>query len=315
MKILVAGASGFIGSYLTGFMLKRAHHVIGVARSQPKQAILDPNYRFIAADTTLPGPWQESLADVEAVINLAGRSIFGRWNPTVKTEIRESRIRTTHHVVQGLPSGKPTVLINASGVGHYGNRGDEVLAEEASAGDDFLARLSVDWEEEALAAEAKGARVVLTRFGVVLGKGGGAMAQMIPAFKSFLGGPLGNGRQWFPWIHIEDLAEAMQFLIDRPEISGPVNCLRARAGPPARFRRSPRPRLETTGRHAGAGLHGAPGPGRVRRGAARQPARDTSKTAATPVPFSACAHPVRSRGHRPHRKRLGTQKPPALEEE
>ena len=223
MKILVAGASGFIGSYLTGFMLKRAHHVIGVARSQPKQEILDPNYRFIAADTTLPGPWQDSLADVEAVINLAGRTIFGRWNPAVKTEIRESRIRTTRHVVQGLPSGKPAVLINASGVGHYGNRGDEVLAEEASAGDDFLARLSGDWEQEALAAEAKGARVVLTRFGVVLGKGGGAMAQMIPAFKSFLGGPLGNGRQWFPWIHIEDLAEAMQFLIDRPEISGPVN--------------------------------------------------------------------------------------------
>jgi hypothetical protein len=224
MNILILGASGFIGSYLSGFLLKRGHHVIGVARSQPKQEILHPDYRFIAADTTLPGPWQEPLADVGAVINLAGRSIFGRWNPSVKTEIRESRIRTTHHVVQGLPSGTQTVLINASGVGHYGNRGDEELTEEASAGDDFLARLSVDWEREALAAGEKGARVVLTRFGVVLGKGGGAMGQMILAFKSFLGGPLGSGRQWFPWIHIEDLTEAMQFLIDRPEISGPINC-------------------------------------------------------------------------------------------
>ena len=223
MKILVAGASGFIGSYLIRFLLKRGHHVIGVARSQPKQEILDPKYRFIAADTTLPGSWQEAAADADVVINLAGRSIFGRWNPAVKNEIRESRILTTRHVVQGLHSGKPTVLISASGVGYYGNRGDEVLAEEASAGDDFLAGLSVDWQREALAAEAKGARVVLTRFGVVLGKGGGAMAQMVPAFKYFLGGPLGSGRQWFPWIHIEDLAEAMQFLIDRPEISGPVN--------------------------------------------------------------------------------------------
>jgi uncharacterized protein (TIGR01777 family) len=157
------------------------------------------------------------------VVNLAGRSIFGRWNEAVKTEIRESRILTTRHLVQGLPSGKPVVLISASGVGFYGNRGDEVLTEDAPAGDDYLAGLSKDWEGEALAATAKGARVVLARLGVVLGKGGGAMAQMIPAFKSFLGGPIGNGRQWFPWIHLEDLSAAMLFLLERPEISGPVN--------------------------------------------------------------------------------------------
>jgi uncharacterized protein len=223
MKILVTGASGFVGSYLIEFLLERSHHLIGLARSQPKEGFSHPNYGFTAADTTLPGSWQEAAADADVVINLAGRSIFGRWNQAVKNEIRESRILTTRHVVQGLHSGKPTVLISASGVGYYGSRGDEVLAEEASAGDDFLAGLSVDWEKEALAAEAKGARVVLTRFGVVLGKGGGAMAQMVPAFKFFLGGPLGSGRQWFPWIHIEDLAEAMLFLIERPEISGPVN--------------------------------------------------------------------------------------------
>jgi uncharacterized protein (TIGR01777 family) len=141
----------------------------------------------------------------------------------VKTEIRESRILTTRHVVQGLPSGKPVVLISASGVGFYGNRGDDVLTEDAPAGNDFLAGLSKDWERAALAAAEKGARVVLTRLGVVLGKGGGAMAKMIPAFKFFVGGPIGSGRQWFPWIHMEDLSAAMLFLIDRPEISGPVN--------------------------------------------------------------------------------------------
>jgi hypothetical protein len=223
MKILVTGASGFVGSYLVDFMLDRRHQLIGIARSQRRGARPHPNYTFITADTAVPGSWQQSLADVDVVINLAGRSIFGRWNPAIKNEIRESRILTTRHVVQGLPSGKSTVLINASGVGYYGNREDEVLTEAASAGDDFLARLSLDWEKEALAATAKGARVVLTRFAVILGQSGGALAQMLPAFKFFLGGPLGNGRQWFPWIHLEDLAEAMRFILERPEISGPVN--------------------------------------------------------------------------------------------
>lgn len=223
MKILVTGASGFVGTHLTGFLLNRKHEVVGLARSLRNKGFSHSKYRFIAADTAQPGPWQEALADVDAVVNLAGRSIFGRWNEAVKTEIRESRILTTRHLVQGLPSGKPVVLISASGVGFYGNRGDEVLTEDAPAGDDYLAGLSKDWEGEALAATAKGARVVLARLGVVLGKGGGAMAQMIPAFKSFLGGPIGNGRQWFPWIHLEDLSAAMLFLLERPEISGPVN--------------------------------------------------------------------------------------------
>jgi len=223
MKILVTGASGFVGTHLTGFLLNRKHEVVGLARSLRNKGFSHSKYRFIAADTAQPGPWQEALADVDAVVNLAGRSIFGRWNEAVKTEIRESRILTTRHLVQGLPSGKRVVLISASGVGFYGNRGDEVLTEDAPAGDDYLAGLSKDWEGEALAATAKGARVVLARLGVVLGKGGGAMAQMIPAFKSFLGGPIGNGRQWFPWIHLEDLSAAMLFLLERPEISGPVN--------------------------------------------------------------------------------------------
>jgi len=223
MKILVTGASGFVGTHLTGFLLNRKHEVVGLARSLRNKGFSHSKYRFIAADTAQPGPWQEALADVDAVVNLAGRSIFGRWNEAVKTEIRESRILTTRHLVQGLPSGKRVVLISASGVGFYGNRGDEVLTEDAPAGDDYLAGLSKDWEGEALAAKAEGARVVLARLGVVLGKGGGAMAQMIPAFKSFLGGPIGNGRQWFPWIHLEDLSAAMLFLLERPEISGPVN--------------------------------------------------------------------------------------------
>jgi uncharacterized protein (TIGR01777 family) len=223
MKILITGASGFIGTHLSAILLHRNHQVIGLARSLRNKGFSHPKYRFIAADTTQPGAWQEALANVDVVVNLAGRPIFGRWNEAVKTEIRKSRILTTHHVVQGLPSGKAVVLASASGAGYYGDRGDEVLTEDAPAGDDFLARLATDWEKEAHAAAAKGARVVVVRLGVVLGKGGGAMAQMIPAFKFGVGGPIGSGRQWFPWIHLEDLSAAMLFLIDHPEISGPVN--------------------------------------------------------------------------------------------
>jgi hypothetical protein len=223
MKILVTGASGFVGTHLCRFLLNANHHVIGLARSEHHNRISHQNYRFLTADTTRPGPWQERLTEVDAVINLAGRSIFGRWNEGIKSEIRESRIMTTRNVVQGLPQGKATVLISASGVGYYGSRGDEVLTEDSRAGDDFLARLSVDWESEALAARPKGTRVVLMRLGVVLGRGGGAMAQMLPAFKAFVGGPIGDGRQWFPWIHLHDLAAAVLFLIQRPELNGPVN--------------------------------------------------------------------------------------------
>jgi uncharacterized protein (TIGR01777 family) len=223
MKILIIGASGFVGSRLTQDLLESGNAVTGVARSAPKTATTHPNHRFIAADTTRPAEWMKALAEADAVVNLAGRSIFQRWTDTTKQEMRDSRILTTRHVVQGLPAGKPVVLVSASGVGYYGNRGDDVLTEDTTSGDDFLARLSVDWEREALAASAKGARVVLARLGVVLGKGGGAMSRMIPAFKFFVGGPIGSGRQWFPWIHLQDLSAAILFLLERPEISGPVN--------------------------------------------------------------------------------------------
>jgi hypothetical protein len=223
MKILVTGASGFIGTHLCRSLLGCDHQLTGVGRSARKSRIDHERFRFVAADTTRPGPWQQRLSEVDAVINLAGRSIFGRWTEASKNEIRASRILTTRHVVQGLATGKNTTLISASGVGFYGSRGEDVLTEEEPAGQDFLARLSVDWEREALGAAQKGARVVLMRLGVVLGAGGGAMAQMIPAFKAFLGGPIGDGRQWFPWIHLEDLSAAVHFLLERSGVSGPVN--------------------------------------------------------------------------------------------
>jgi hypothetical protein len=194
-----------------------------MGRSAVKSRIAHKGYRFIAADTTRPGRWQRNLAKIDAVINLSGRSIFGRWTEAVKNEIRESRILTTRHLVEGLTAQSGATFISASGVGFYGSRGDDILTEDEPAGDDFLARLSVDWEAEARIAAEKGARVVLARFGVVLGAGGGALDQMIPAFKRFVGGPIGGGRQWFPWIHLEDLIAAVHFALEHPDISGPVN--------------------------------------------------------------------------------------------
>jgi uncharacterized protein (TIGR01777 family) len=223
MKLAVTGASGFVGTHLCRFMLGRGHEVIGFGRSAGNNRVAHDAYRFVEADTTRPGAWQSALSEADAVVNLAGRSIFGRWSEAIKAEIRDSRILTTRHAVQAISSGRKTVFISASGVGFYGSRGDDELTEDAPAGADFLSGLSVDWEKEALAAAQKKARVVVMRLGVVLGAGGGAMAQMIPAFRRFAGGPIGDGRQWFPWIHLDDLAAAVDFLLATPDIRGPVN--------------------------------------------------------------------------------------------
>jgi uncharacterized protein (TIGR01777 family) len=159
------------------------------------------------------------------IINLAGTSLFSRWTPEKKKAIRESRISTTRNLVDAIePTGeKDLVLLSTSGAGYYGSHGDEVLTEESPPGDDFLARVAIEWENEALKAEEKGARVVTTRFGIVLGEKGGALSQMMSIFRRYLGGPLGSGDQWFSWIHMEDLLRAFLFLMDHPEISGPVN--------------------------------------------------------------------------------------------
>jgi uncharacterized protein (TIGR01777 family) len=167
---------------------------------------------------TAGGDWQESVKGHNCIINLAGTSLFSRWTPEKKKAIRESRISTTRNLVDAIePTGeKDLVLLSTSGAGYYGSHGDEVLTEESPPGDDFLARVAIEWENEALKAEEKGARVVTTRFGIVLGEKGGALSQMMSIFRRYLGGPLGSG-------HMEDLLRAFLFLMDHPEISGPVN--------------------------------------------------------------------------------------------
>ncbi len=223
MKVLITGAMGFIGSALTREMAKTGHQVTAVDRASKPKPEVPSTVRYICADTTQAGPWQEAVREQDAIVNLAGATIFRRWNPKVKEEIRRSRIETTRRLVSSLPKESSVVILNASAVGFYGPSGDGHLRETDPPGTDFLAGVCMDWEREALRARDRGARVVLTRFGIVLGRTGGALKQMLPVFRAGLGGPLGSGRQWFSWIHIEDLIQALFFILDRPDIQGPVN--------------------------------------------------------------------------------------------
>jgi uncharacterized protein (TIGR01777 family) len=223
MQTLITGGSGFVGSNLADYLLDQGHQVTAIGRSANQSRIQHANYRYISADTTQPGDWQKELQNQDAVVNLAGTTIFKRWTESYKQQIYDSRVLTTRNVVSSLPAGQGITFCSASGAGYYGNRGDDILKENEKPGDDFLANLSVAWEKEAFKAADKGIRVAVMRFGVVLGQSGGAMAKMIPAFKSFVGGPLGSGNQWFPWMHIDDLVAAIDFILAHQEVSGPLN--------------------------------------------------------------------------------------------
>lgn len=224
MNILITGSLGFVGRHLSSALLQDNHRITGVGRSKnPAGMIKHPAFNYLVADTTKPGDWQKTVADHDIVINLAGKSIFTLWSKKVKKEIYDSRILTTRNVADSLAGARDTIFFSTSAAGYYGERGEEVLLEDEPAGDDFLANVCKDWEQEALKAQTEAVRVVLTRFGIVLDRDGGAMASMIPAFKLFLGGRLGSGKQWFPWIYLQDLIAAYRFAINHPEVNGPTN--------------------------------------------------------------------------------------------
>jgi uncharacterized protein len=223
MKIFITGGTGFVGRGLTQGLIDAGHEVTLLTRSLRKFGSHPPQIFLVEGNPAQKGVWQKYVGENEAVVNLAGASIFSRWSEKKKRALRESRILTTRNLVEAFRGGRVRTFFSTSAIGYYGFHEDEELTESSPPGTDFLARLAADWEKEALQAEELGIRVVLTRFGIVLGEEGGAMGQMIPMFRKFLGGPLGNGNQWFSWIHRADLTRAVSFLLERAEISGPVN--------------------------------------------------------------------------------------------
>jgi uncharacterized protein (TIGR01777 family) len=226
MNIFITGGTGFVGSHLTRQLTRQSHKVTLLTRSIKPGRPLPEGAVYLEGDPTRPGPWQEQVGFHDVVVNLAGASIFHRWTEEYKKSLRESRLLTTRNVVTALSArkGQETVLVNASAVGYYGFHQDEELDEDSLSGDDFLATLARDWEEEAARAAEWGVRVIRTRFGIVLGDKGGALDQMVPLFKKGLGSPLGSGQQWFSWIDQEDLSAVLLFLISQKEVSGPINC-------------------------------------------------------------------------------------------
>lgn len=223
MKILITGGTGFVGGAVTRRLLEMGHEVTVIGSSRQCRLPAHEQLSYVSADTTKPGDWQRLVAEQEALINLTGRSVFNLWTESYKKSIYDSRILTTRNLVAALPENSETILLSTSAAGYYGDGGEAEKLETMGPGNDFLAQVCRDWEAEAQTAAAKGARVVLMRFGVVLGKGGGAMATMKLPFQLGLGGPIGSGKQWFPWIHLEDLVSAIVFLLSAEECRGPFN--------------------------------------------------------------------------------------------
>lgn len=223
MHILITGGTGFIGSELRSRLLKEGHVLTIITRSPGEYEDENAkNQQFIGWDDDLVTVIDES----DAVINLAGSSIFGqRWTEEIKNRIYESRIDSTQKIVQAIneSNNPPEVLVSASGVGYYGDSGNRVLTEEEEPSDEFLSRVCVAWEAASRQARQSGVRVVNPRFGVVLETGGGAMQQMLPPFKLFVGGPIGSGKQYFPWIHMHDLCRGLLFPIGQDSFEGAYN--------------------------------------------------------------------------------------------
>jgi uncharacterized protein (TIGR01777 family) len=216
MKVVIGGANGLIGSELGRALRERGDEVVRLARKPREPGEVKWDGRNLPAGT---------LERAEAAVNLSGANIGARrWSEAYKKEILDSRVESTRAFVEAMRAARsrPRVFVNASAVGAYGGRGDEELTEESSRGADFLAMACKQSETEALRAEELGVRTVLLRTGVVLARQGGALKQMLPPFKAFVGGPIGKGRQWFPWIHIADEVGVILWALDGT-VRGPVN--------------------------------------------------------------------------------------------
>jgi uncharacterized protein (TIGR01777 family) len=225
MNIVVAGGTGLLGSALNEALIRDRHDVTVLTRKAPAPAAR-PNLRFVTWDPNgRTGSWVHAVAAADVLINLAGESIAARrWSDAQKRKLRESRLLATQSLTRAIREAgtPPAVFVSGSAVGYYGDRGDETLTESSPPGHDFLAVLARDWEAAAGDA-ATVTRVALVRTGIVLDRQGGALPRMLPPFQLFVGGPLGTGRQYMPWIHKEDWVRLVTWAMTHDEARGPLN--------------------------------------------------------------------------------------------
>ena len=226
MKILVTGGTGFIGNSLVSALRKDGHDVTVLSRNPENGSVEGVKYEKWSAGSSDLDSWKMHVEGSDAVIHLTGEPIAeGKWTPEKKEAIVRSRSESTAAVVKAieLSENRPAVLVSSSAVGYYGPRGDEKITENDSPGTDFMSNVCVKWEDEAKKAADLGVRVALVRTGIVLGKGGGALEKLVKPFRRGIGGKLGTGLQWMPWIHMDDLVGIIVFLIENGQAEGPFN--------------------------------------------------------------------------------------------
>lgn len=227
MRIVLSGGTGFIGRSLASRLIAEKHRVFLLTRNpQAARDMASESLEILQWDGKTLGQWVQLVENADAVINLAGESVGARrWSQKQKARLINSRLDATKAIVAAIAQAKnkPSVLINASGVGYYDHVENGDVEESHPPGKDFLSQLAIGWEREATAAESYGVRVARLRFGVVLAKGGGALKRMMLPFKLFVGGTIGSGRQWLPWVHRHDVLNIVLFVLENAKLSGPVN--------------------------------------------------------------------------------------------
>lgn len=251
MRVLIAGGTGLIGSEVARRLLDRGDMPVILSRDpdSAKKKLGLAGIAMIQGDPNTPGAWQSAVDGCDAVVNLAGQNLFrARWNERTKQKIRDSRVISTQNIVAAIEQGsaRPRVLVQGSAIGYYGSRGDEELMESSPPGDDFLARVCVEWEAASRAAEALGVRVPIFRTGLVLARGAGALKMLVPLFRLVPGAPIGSdgrltlatGKQWQSWIHLTDMTNLILLGIDHPGASGPINATAPNPVRNAEFARS-----------------------------------------------------------------------------
>lgn len=234
VRVVVTGGTGFIGRALVHALIARGDEAVVLTRGKPRAVSHACQECGVGAKVELAhwtpeqsGEWQRVVDGADAVVHLAGASIAdGRWTPERMDAIRDSRVRSTELVAEAIARAekKPRVFVSGSATGYYGTKtGDDVLADDAPNGDDFLAHVVRDWEAAAKQASEAGVRVVHPRTGIVLGRGGGVLARMVPMFKAFVGGPVGDGNQFVPWVHMRDVVRALEAMLTRDDLAGAYN--------------------------------------------------------------------------------------------